>query len=225
MTSIDEFDHRHSTDNWAKVDYDKNRWIPMPFAFEGLQWADAAEWAFYEAEMAFLRGGRELNKKVVKKEVLPFSELLLHLHTMLVGKMAAHKFYLHCPDYTKAPVGTYIGVWKCLGTREEAFDYYGLWGTRTAVDLIGPETVEFSTEMLGAGLRTHFSDVVGGRRIYSVNYVFRNEEYNTDVHVFMNTHEEPRFWEVMPELDAFVGRLYCSPRPSNHGRVIGPQGA
>ncbi len=225
MTSIDEFDHRRSTDNWAKVSYDKTRWIPMPGAFEGTPWANTAEWAFYQAEMAFLRSGRELNKKVVKKEVLPFSELLLHLYDLVVRKIAAHKFYMHCPDYTKPPVGTFVGLWKCLGTREEAFDYYRLYGTRTAVELIGPETVPFSTELLGAGLRTQFSDIVDGRRIFSVNYVFRNEEYNTDVHVFMNTDEEQRFWEVLPELDTFVNQLYCSPDPHNDGRVIGPAGA
>jgi hypothetical protein len=226
VTSISDFDNqRHNTDNWARVSYDKSRWIPMPGAWGGTPWADTAEWAFYQAEMAFLRGGRELNKKVVKKEVLPFSELLLYLYSTVVGKLAAQKYYLHCPNHTTSPVGAYIGLWKCMGTREEAFDYYGLWGTRTAAELQGPESEEFTAAHLGTGLRVRYSELLQGERMYSVNYVFRNEEYNTDVHVFMNARDEQRFLEALPETDAFVDQVQCTPRPSNNGRIIGPDGA
>ena len=224
MTTKDEFDHRHSTRNWAKVTYDKNRWIPMPGVFEGTPWPGVAEWAFDEAGQAFLRGGRDLNKHVVKKEVRPFAELLLSLYKTLVGKTAAHKYYLHCPDYQHLPVGTFIGLWKCLGTRTEALHYYGLWGT-TDNGCSDARSWDFSTESLGAGVKTTYVDQSGDAPMYYGNYAFRNEEYNTDVHMFYNTADWQRFQDVQPEMDEFIRGLHCSPRPSNHGRIIGPDEA
>jgi hypothetical protein len=224
VTTKDEFDHRHSTDNWAIVTYDKTRWIPMPGAFEGTPWPGVAEWAFDEAGQAFLRGGRDLDKHVVKKEVRPFAEVLLTAYQTVVGKTAAHKYYLYCPDYRYTPVATYIGLWKCLGTRAEALNYYGLWGTTdNGVSDVRPW--DFSTDSLGAGVKTTYVQQMDGAPMYWVNYAFRNEEYNTDVHMFMNTRDEQQFHQLQPELDAFIRGLRCSPDPRNHGRVIGPDQA
>ncbi len=218
-----DFDHRKSSDNWAVVTYDQDRWIPMPIYFKGTRWADPAEWAFDQAGKAFLRGGRDLTKKVVKKEVHPFAELLLFAQREESKKIITHKFYLNCPDYTKLPVSAYVGMYKCQGTREQAFEYYSGWGARGARE--PARYSEIRTDNLGAGVRSVWSDDVNGATMYCANYVFRNEEYNTDVHAMLRTELEERFWETLPEMDTFVHGIRCTPDPENDGMVVAADGS
>ncbi len=217
-----DFDHRTSTDNWARVDYDKAVWIPIPTSFGGTPWADAAEWAFDFAGDRFLRGGREVNRKVAKKEVLPFSEALLRGRNEIVGKAAAHKFYYHCPDYTKTPVSVFISLWKCQGTREEAFQFYGYWGTKSATTQ--PVAEWFETEYLGMGVKAQWSGVHEGRPYDQVNYIFRDDEFDTDVQVWMVWQQHEPFLEALSDLDAFVRAIRCTPDPAKKKPAQGPSG-
>ena len=206
-----DFDHRTSTDNWARIEYDKTIWFPIPSAFKGTAWADAAEWAYDWAGNRFLLGGREVNRKVMKKEVLPFAEALVRGRNVVVGKAAAHKFYFHCPDYTKTPVGVFVALWKCQGTREEAFDFYSHWGDAGATG--EPVTEWFETEALGRGVKAQWSGLSEAGRYERVNYIFRNEEFDTDVLVWTMDWDHDRFLEVAADLDTFVYGIRCIPDP------------
>ncbi|NEA57933.1 hypothetical protein G3I60_28180 [Streptomyces sp. SID13666] len=205
------FDQRKVTDNWAETSWDRDVWFPIPISFQGTKWADAAEWAFDYAGDRFLRGGRELNKKVVKKEVLPFAQSLVLARSQGAGKLAGHKLYFHCPDYTKIPVVAAIGLWKREGTREEAFQYYSYWGTETAT--VPPVAEWFETESLGRGVKAHWSGVAGTGPYDQVNYIFRDDDFDTDVHVFLMSWSHERFLEVLPDLDTLVRTIRCTPDP------------
>ncbi|MFC5029863.1 hypothetical protein C8250_029920 [Streptomyces sp. So13.3] len=209
------FDHRKSTENWARIDYDRDVWFPIPLAFKGTKWADAAEWAFDYAGDRFLRGGRELTKKVVKKEVLPFAQALVRGQSEIVGSVAAHKLYFHCPDYTKMPVAVAIALWKREGTREEAFQHYSYFGTKSAT--VQPVAEWFETEALGRGVKAQWSGVTEIGQYDQVNYIFRDDDFDTDVHVFLMSWDHQRFLEVLPDLDAFVRSIRCIPDPDKTG--------
>ncbi|MEU6853373.1 hypothetical protein ABZ901_26040 [Actinacidiphila alni] len=209
------FDQRKVTDNWAAVDYDRDVWFPIPIVFEGTKWADAAEWAFDYAGDRVRRAGHELTKKVVKKEVLPFAQSLVVARHELAGKAAAHKLFFDCRDSTKIPVAVGIGLWKRVGTREEAFQYYGYWGAETATTQ--PAAEWFETEALGTGVRalwSGYSEESGQPGRYDqANYVFRDDGFDTDVHIFTYAWDHQRFLDVLPDLDALARAVRCVPDP------------
>lgn len=205
------FDQRKATDNWATVDYDRDVWFPIPLVLEGTKWADAAEWAYDYAGDRVLRTHGELTKKLVKKEVLPFAKALVQGRHEAVAKIAAHKLYFHCPDSTKNPVMAAIGLWKSQGTREEAFQFYSYFGTKTATEQ--PVAEWFETETLGRGVKAQWSGVTGPGQYWQTNYIFRDDEFETDVHVWMLDWDHQRYLEVVPDLDKLVRSIRCTPDP------------
>lgn len=203
-----DYDHRTSTDNWAEIDYDRDRWFPVPLAFKGTKWLDAAEWAYDYACDRFLRGGRTLTKKIVKKEVLPLADRLVVAHHEAAGHIAGHKLYMHCPDYTKVPLLLAVGLWKTMGTWEEAIQYYAYWGTKTATAT--PIADWITTENLGTGVRAQWHGALDGP-YDQVNFIFRDEAFATDVHAFLMAGDHDRFLEALPDLDRFVQGIRCVP--------------
>lgn len=205
-----DFDDRVATDNWAQVDFDPDVWVPMPLTFQGTKWADAAEWAWEYAGDRVMRTGTDLTKKVVKKEVLPFAGGLVRQREALVGKVAAHKIYLHCPNADLDPIPASVGLWKPMGTREEAYQYYAYWGSRSATTQ--PVVQEYRTEMLGQGLIARWSGVVKRDHYDTVNYVFRDEEFHTDVHVYAIVWSDPdRYASMLPDIEKLVHSIRCIP--------------
>lgn len=209
------FDQRKVTDNWAEVDWDRDVWFPIPVAFEGTRWANAAEWALDYAGDRFLRTGRTLSKKEMKKEVAPFAKALVRGRSELAGKAAAIKLYYHCPDITKIPVAVGVGLWKREGTRDEAFRYYSQWGAETATAT--PVLEWFDTEALGRGVKSQWTGVFGPGQYWQVNYVFRDDDFDTDVHVFTSAWDHERFNEIVPDLDKLVRTIRCVPDPERNG--------
>ncbi|MCQ4082582.1 hypothetical protein NGB36_18730 [Streptomyces sp. RB6PN25] len=206
------FDQRKSTDNWAEVGWDREVWIPVPLSFQGTKWPDAAEWATDWAGERVMRAHGELTKKLMKKEVVPRAQALVRGRAEIAGNVAAHKIYFHCPDTTKTPVATFIGLWKCQGTREEALQFYGYYGTKSAT--IQPEAEWFKTEALGTGIKAHWTGVTGPGQYWQADYAFRDDEFDTDVQVFMMAWDQQRFAEVVPDLDNLVRSIRCVPSSS-----------
>lgn len=205
-----DFDHRDMTYNWAKIKYDTDIWFPMPVLFKGTMWADAAEWSFYYVSDRFRRGGGKLTKREAKKEIVPRAAILVDVQSDLLGSAIAHKYYVHCPEYHVTPVVISVALWKCKGTREQAFDYYGNWGADTATTT--PVVRPFATEHLGEGIRVQWIGQNEGGVYENVNYVWRNEEYDTDILVWMMEGDRVRFHEVLPDLDEFVKGIVCTTR-------------
>jgi hypothetical protein len=203
------FETHVSTPNWVEIDYDRNIWFPVPLGFRGTRWADAAEWAHDYACDRFLRGGRTLTKKVVKKEVLPLAQALVLARQEAVGGIGAHKFFFHCPDYTKFPALVSIALWKRDGTREEAFQHYAYWGTKSATS--EPVAEWFETAALGVGVKAQWSGVIGPGPYDQVNYIFRDDTYDADVHVVLTAWDHERYLEVVPDLDQLVRAIRCVP--------------
>lgn len=205
------FDERVATDNWAEIDYDRAVWIPVPLGFEGTKWGDAAEWAFEYACQRYLQGGRVLTKKAVKKEVLPLAEKLVLGQAEAAGHVPAHKLYFHCRDLTRMPVLAAVGLWKSQGSREEAFQYYAYWGSKSATST--PVGEWFTAESLGTGLRAHWTGAFNQVPYEQAGYAFRDDTYATDVHVFLMAPDHTRFTEVLPDLDRLVRGIRCIPDP------------
>lgn len=206
-----DFSHRDTTYNWAKIKYDAHIWFPMPIIFDGTPWADAAEWAFYYVSDRFRSGGGKMTKHEVKKHVLPRAEVLVDVQRDLIHSAIAHKFYAHCPEYHVTPVVISVALWKCKGTREQAFEYYGKWGSDTATTV--PDVKPCVTDHLGEGIRVQWIGKDKGGVYENVNYVWRNEEFDTDILVWMMESDRVRFNEVLPDLDEFVKGIYCTTRP------------
>ena len=205
------FEHRQFSHNWADVDYDRDVFFPVPVVFQGTKWADPAEWSFTYAADRFVKAGRELNKKVLKKEVQPFAELLMYMRKELIGKVPAVKIYMHCPDATKAPVVVGIGLWEAEASREEALQWYAYTGTETATTT--PEAQWVETEALGQGVRATWSGkTTDGRPYDQVNYAFRSDEFHMDVHLWTTVEDHARFEEMVPDVDRLVHGIRCVPR-------------
>ncbi|MBV9025319.1 MAG: hypothetical protein JO362_16350 [Streptomycetaceae bacterium] len=204
------FDNRKSTKNWAEVNWDRDLWIPVPLTFEGTMWADAAEWALHYASDRAERTYGELTKKVLRKEVKPRAMSFVDAQKDLAGKLPAHKFYMHFPNAHTAPVPVGVGLWDPQGTREEAFQYYAYWTAQNATE---PPVAEwFDTEALGRGVKAQWRAMEDSKPVWAVNYIFRNEEFATDVHVFTGCADNERFQEVLPDLDDLVRHIRCAPR-------------
>lgn len=205
------FVDRKTTKNWAKVDYDRSRWIIVPLSFEGTKWGDLASWAMYYAEERGEREFGELTKKVMRKEIKPRAASFMDVHKDMVGKLPAQKFFFDWPEWTSVPVPVAVSIWQPQGTREEAFQYYAYWSVKDPQDLV---TEWFETETLGTGVKTRWKAIEDGKPVWAVNYVFRNEEWETDVHVFTSWPVQERFEEVITDLDVLVRGIECCPRRS-----------
>lgn len=208
------FDQRKMSRNWAQVDYDRHVWFPIPIVLEGTKWPNAAEWAADYAGDRVMRTHGELTRKLMKKEVLPFAQALVKGRSEVVGKMAVHKLYFHCPDSTKTPVMAAIGLWQCQSTRDEALQFYSYFGSESATDQ--PIAEWFETEALGTGVKAHWSGVAGTGQYWQVNYAFRNDEFDTDVQIFMMAWDHQRFAEIIPDLDELARSIQCVPDPDRY---------
>jgi hypothetical protein len=205
------FDDRKSAKNWAKVDYDRDRWIPVPLTFDGTKWPDVTTWALFYARDRARKTYGELTRKLMHKEVEPRAASFMDVHKEMVGKAPAHKLFLNFPDARAVPVPIGIGLWAPHGTREEAFQYYAYWTAHGAVE---PPVAEwFETESLGTGVKARWMAMEDGEPTWAVNYIFRNEEFATDVHVFSGCAFEERFTHVLDDLDELVRGIHCTPLP------------
>ena len=150
-------------------------------------------------------------KHGVKKEVVRGAEILVDVQRDLLHQNIAHKFYVHSPEYHVTPVVISVVCGSARGTREQAFDYYGKWGSDTATTT--PEIKPFATDRLGEGVRVQRIGQDQQGVYENVNYVWRNEEFDTDILVWMTEADRVRFHEVLPDLDEFVKGIYCCTRP------------
>ncbi len=205
------FDDRKTTKNWAKVEYDRDQWIIVPLTFEGTKWRDAAHWALYYAADRAERTYGEVTKKLMRKEVEPRAASFMDTHKDMVGRAPAQKFFFNFPDAKTVPVPVGIGLWQTQGTREEAFDYYTWWSAHDPVD---PVAEWFETESLGTGVKARWQAMDEGKPIWAVNYIFRDDEFDTDVHIFAGWPVRERFEEVITDLDVLVRSIKCCPRPA-----------
>ena len=203
------FDNRQATKNWAEVDYDRSIWIPVPLSFQGTKWGDAATWALHYASDRAQRTYGELTKKVLRKEVQPRAMSFVDARGDMVGKVPAHKIYFHFPNSNATPEPVGIGLWEPQGTREEAFQYYGYWGSRSATEQ--PVAEWFETEALGRGVKAQWPGADAEKPTWSVNYIFRNDEFETDVHVMASSLAPERLKSIIPDLDELVRRIRCVP--------------
>lgn len=74
-----------------------------------------------------------------------------------------------------------------------------------------PTAEWFETEALGSGLKAQWSGIIGPGPYDQVNYAFRDDAYDTDVHVFLTWWGHDRFTEVLPDLDQLVRSIRCVP--------------
>ena len=93
--------------------------------------------------------------------------------------------------------------------REEALQHYAYWGTKSATT--EPSAEWFETGALGVGVRAQWAGVIGPGPYDQVNYAFRDDAYDTDVHVFMTAWDHQRYTEVVPDLDRLVHGIRCVP--------------
>lgn len=206
------FDNRKATKNWAVVDYNRDVWIPVPLTFQGTKWGDVTNWAVYYAEDRVERSYGTLTKKLQRKEVTPRAFALAELHRGLVGTIPASKIYCHLPDASMNGTSVGIGLWQPKGAREEAFQHYAYWGSENAQEQ--PVAEWFDTEALGRGVKAQWcGQSSDGKPMWQVNYIFRNDEFETDVHVFTACANGERFQEMLPDLDDLVRHIRCVPDP------------
>lgn len=209
------FDQRTSSKNLFAFDYDHDKWIPVPVSFEGTKWGSVERWATQYATQHVHRAfGDDLSKKIVRKEVTPRAQNLMMLQQGLAGVVPAHHMFAHCPDAVTGPQPVGIGRWATQGTREQALQYYAYWGVHRATEQ--PFAEWFDTEHLGRGLKATWPALDDdGDPMWQVNFGFRHEELEVDLHIFSSCPNKERFEQFLPDLDTLVQGIRCIPAPDH----------
>ncbi len=206
---------REASSAQLSTQFDRSVWIPAPLVFKKTKWADPADWAFNSMVEVFGRERGVVTRETAQEEVLPRAQLLLKARHDVAGKVPAQGLYFHCPDSVRIPVLVGVGLWKARGTREEALEYYSRWDSEAATTPVVAET--FSTEALGDGRRCSWRGENELGAYDQINYAFRDEEQETDLHVFMGScWDHRRTEEVATDLEAFVRVMRFLPAPAHH---------
>jgi hypothetical protein len=195
-----------SSANWADVDYDMAVWVEVPFTFSADTWPDHRAWARDVAEACWDDSGLTPGEHDVDKLAL----LLAVSHENSVGKIYAHRIFLHVPDPRMAPVPAGLGIWRSQGDREETLRALAKAASPFAVE--PPIVEEFSTERLGKGLRTvHYGRQEDAALYMAVHYAFRVEKYETDLNLFAYGYDLGRMYGTLDDLDELARRIDVVP--------------
>jgi hypothetical protein len=186
-----------SKKGWVRLGYDRRLWIPCMETFpDGL---DRDSWAAGFAREWWDGSGLEHSPA----DVARLAAVLAEIHRSTFGHIACHLAFAHLPDPRLMPLPIFLGVFESGGERDERLRLLTRADDQNAVE--PPVVDEFSTGKLGTGLRTlrylHLDD---GALYAALNYAWRSDEYETDVHLWTSTEDLARLERAMPDIDEFA---------------------
>jgi hypothetical protein len=198
-----------SRKGWAKASYDQRIWVPCPRGLpEG--W-DRQRWAREFAEAWWGLSGLPHGQHELEK----LATLLDYVYESTWGpesRIPCHLVFIHLPDPRMLPLPVYLSIFAALGRKEEQL-------RRLArVDdpaLVKPPVVEeFSTPDLGPGLRVlrYVRGEDEGEVDVGLSYVWRSEEYETDLRLFAGTFDLARLEQAIPDTDELARQITVVPR-------------
>jgi hypothetical protein len=201
-------------------EFDRMVWVPVPLAFKGTPWKDPAEWAW---QAALERLGRErgvVTKQMAKDEVTPRATQLLVARQTIAGRLPASSLYLHLPDSVCLPVYLGVAMRRSEGTLEEARARLGGFESENAKG--SPLVEPFATDALGEGIRYSWTGENEQGEFDLANYVFRDQEQQVDLHVFVGPNwDRDRGEQIRRDVEAFVRVLRFLPPQAPRRRLFG----
>ena len=197
-----------SRKGWAKVSYDQRTWIPCPLGLpEG--W-DHGRWAREFAEAWWGLSGLPYGQTELEK----LTTLLDYVYESTWGpdaRIPCHLVFIHLPDPRMLPLPVYLSIFRALGPKEEHLRSLARADDPAAVKL--PDVEEFSTPNLGPGLRVlrYVRGEDEGEVDVGLSYVWRSEQYETDLRLFAGTFDLARMEQAMPDIDELARQITVVP--------------
>jgi hypothetical protein len=207
---MDETEYMTSQTGWAKVDYDKTRWIPVPPVMpDGY---DTDHWAQEFAMIWWDMSGR----KPRVTDVATLAARLAWIGENTYGNIPCHQAFIHLPDPRLVPLPVYLAVLAAHGERTARLR------SLTVADIAGikPSIVDdFPTDRLGDGLRVlrYFADQDSPPRQQAIDvqlsYAWRSEEFETDLRLFTASPDLGRLQRAIPDIDELARHITAVPVP------------
>lgn len=214
MTEPESAPSLMSATGWAKVDYDRRKWIPcLPYMPDGY---DTARWA------------REFSAAWWSMSGLPHAESdLARLEAQLAvirdgayGHILCHLAFINLPDPRMLPLPVYLAILQASGERDTQLRTLTLVNDPAAVR--PPIIEEFSTDRLGSGLRVmrycaedpHEAPESDAPGIYAgLSYAWRSDQFQTDFRLFTACPDLSRLQQAIPDIDELARSITPIPAP------------
>jgi hypothetical protein len=197
-------EYRISQRGWMSVQYAQNVWIPCPLVFpEGF---DRRSWASLYAEQWWEMSGEGHGGRQVKQ----LAKTLAEIHEYAYAHLAIQNGLIHLPDLGLVPLLVSFGIWEAVGDRTVQL--------RTLTHADDPEAMEpplveeFSTDLLGPGIKTLSYTRKGGTVTGHANYAWRSEECETALRMFTGSPDLGRLQRAIPDIEQMAQRISVVPR-------------
>lgn len=197
-----------SATGWAKVDYDRGKWIPclaaMPDGYDTARWArefSAAWWA--------MSGLPHTENDMARLEAQ-----LAVIRDSTYGHILCHLAFIHLPDPRLDPLPVFLAILGATGERDTQLRTLTMVNDPAAVR---PAIVEeFRTDRLGSGLRvmrycaedptSDTPEVYAG-----LSYAWRSEQFQTDLRLFTACPDLGRLQRAIPDIDELARSITAIP--------------
>ncbi|MGY0067927.1 hypothetical protein ACWZEH_14070 [Streptomyces sp. QTS137] len=187
--------------SWPSVDYDTDLWMKIPDAWEETPWKGPKQWGRYMAEAWW--GDSDLEPS--RKDLRGLAATLQACAEQFPRSHPGFDVYLHLPDPRFMPLPVHVAAVEADGDRQETLRALV---TTDDQDLVEKPVVEdFTTELLGTGMRSLRYTQTDHTIVAGVRYAWRVEEAGCDVLVIVAAPDPRRVLGAMDDIDAFVGRI------------------
>ena len=206
MSEVPGMEDMTSQHGWIKMDYDHDRWIPCPPVFNESMtkevWANGYARIWWDAT----------GTKFGDRQVRGLEQALIYAHDSIYGQQPCHRFLIHLPDARMAPLPVCFGIWRSVGAREGQLR--ALVHADDPISVRPPILEQVWTEALGTGLKClYYQKQRNGKDVIGVlNYAWRSDEYETDLHVYSATSDLGRLEQAMPDIDELTKVIKIVPR-------------
>ncbi|WP_432093760.1 hypothetical protein [Streptomyces sp. bgisy100] len=191
--------------SWIHVDYNIEYWVEIPMESDWGETPWRSEKAWGRSAATALREYRGLPDS--KKEAKNLAKALVAHRQALTESNLAREYYLHFSDPEARPLPVHLWYGPADGPREDALRKHARVESSDA--MLPPQSVEFSNESFGRGLKTRTHVVLDDETVaMNLWYAFRNDEYGVDLIVSSSSGDIGRLADAEPRLDEFVQGIW-----------------
>jgi hypothetical protein len=203
-----------SQTGWAKVDYDRRKWIPclaaMPDGYDTARWArefSAAWWSMSGLPHA-------------ENDMARLEAQLAVIRDSTYGHILCHLAFIHLPDPRLNPLPVYLAILQASGERDTQLRTLTMVNDPKAVR--PPIIEEFRTGRLGSGLRVMRycaedapeAPTSDTPEIYAgLSYAWRSEQFQTDLRLYTACPDLGRLQQAIPDIDELARSITAIPAP------------
>jgi hypothetical protein len=181
-------------------------WIPCPPGFPA--GFDLNSWALRYAQEWWANRGPEHGEHG-EPEVQLLAMILAGMHDYAYANLEMHQGLIHLPEIGLAPLLVSFAFWEAAGDRTDQLR--ALVHADDPAAIQPPEVTEFTTQRLGAGLKSLIYTRTDVTLSGHLNYAWRSEELGTAVRMFTACPDLGRLHRALPDIEQVARLLTISP--------------